>query len=164
MNTKIAESLGLFEGDESNQPASEAIEPREINEIIADANEVINALEMSEKIDHALATVANISAADTEMDDIAVKALKAYQDLCDASVNMPDNYVGRVYEVAATMLKVALDAREAKLNRKLKTIELQIKKAALDKNSGDSEPKQGQEGKKIDRNYLISLMRKDKDA
>ena len=59
------------------------------------------------------------------------EALEAYAELKDLAMNMSDAHSGRMMEVAASMLKTSLEAKEAKINRKLKTIDLQLKKDAL---------------------------------
>ena len=43
-------------------------------------------------------------------------------------MNVESRYSGRVFEVAGGMLKTSLDAKVAKMDKKLKMIELQLKK------------------------------------
>ena len=55
-------------------------------------------------------------------------------------MNVESRYSGRVFEVAGSMLKTSLDAKVAKMDKKLKMIELQLKKEKLDNdtpNNGD---------------------------
>lgn len=54
-------------------------------------------------------------------------------------MNVEARYSGRVFEVAASMLKNAIDAKSAKIDKKLKMIELQIKKQQVDQKSGADE-------------------------
>jgi len=98
--------------------------------------------------------VKNLNEHDGEMDHIASEAMSAYDDLCSLGANMSDAHAGKIYEVAATMLKIALDAKDAKSNRRLKTIELQIKQM---KTSGEEAniPR----GNQFDRNDLLKLIR-----
>ena len=132
-------------------------------ELVSQSTEILNALATTEKIDHALATVNDLSVHDDEMDDVAEKALQSYKDLCDLGLNVHDTNAGRIYEVAATMLKTALDAKDAKVSRKLKTIELQLKKAKLDQDlmlkNGSTDPSGSGEGAEFDRNELLSYMK-----
>ena len=72
------------------------------------------------------------------MDAIAKEALEAYAELKDLAMNMSDAHSGRMMEGAASMLKTSLDAKEAKINRKLKTIDLQLKKMRMDRLAGGS--------------------------
>jgi len=52
------------------------------------------------------------------------------------------------------MLKTALEARDAKVNRKLKQIDLMIKKQKLDHDMGDVQTGTGED---FDRNELIKM-------
>ena len=70
--------------------------------------------------------------ADTELNEVAEKAMQAYDDLMDLGMNVESRYSGRVFEVAGGLLKTSLDAKVAKMDKKLKMIELQLKKEKLD--------------------------------
>ena len=71
-------------------------------------------------------------ASDSEFDDLAEKATSAYLDLMDLGMNVEARYSARLFEVASTMLKNAIDAKSAKIDKKLKMVELQLKKQKLD--------------------------------
>lgn len=137
------------------------VEEIEINPIANDSEtdettQIIKALTVAEKIDHALTRVDDLDNNDSEMDDIAKEALNAYVELKDLAMNMSDAHSGRMMEVAASMLKTSLDAKEAKINRKLKTIDLQLKKMRMDRLAGGSmgDPMQ-EDGVEFDRNELL---------
>ena len=74
--------------------------------------------------------------ADSELNEIADKALEAYDDLMNLGMNVESRYSGRVFEVAGGLLKTGLDAKVAKLNNKLKMVELQLRKEKQDKDGG----------------------------
>jgi len=76
--------------------------------------------------------------ADKELNEVAEKSMNAYEDLMDLGMNVESRYSGRVFEVAGNMLKTNLDAKVAKLDKKLKMVELQLKKEKQDKDGGDS--------------------------
>jgi len=65
--------------------------------------------------------------------------MTAYDDLMDLGMNVESRYSGRVFEVAGNMLKTSLDAKTAKLDKKLKMIELQLRKEKQDKDSNGIE-------------------------
>jgi hypothetical protein len=101
--------------------------------------------------------------ADGELDELAKKAVDAYDDIMDLGMNVVARYSSRLFEVASSMLKNAIDAKSAKLDKKLKMIELQIKKAKLDQdaNSGDDSVSLHGEGVIItDRNSLLEKLKK----
>src|SRR6056300_786387 len=93
-----------------------------------------------DKISSALPQVKGLGEmADKELNEVADKAMSAYEDLMDLGMNVESRYSGRVFEVAGGMLKTSLDAKTAKLDKKLKMIELQLKKEKMDKDSGPGE-------------------------
>ena len=76
-------------------------------------------------------------------------------------MNVESRYSGRVFEVAGTMLKTTLDAKTAKLDKKLKMIELQLKKEKLDKDNlgKDSDMINGEGYVVTDRNSLLERIK-----
>jgi len=143
----------------SQQEENEIIETKDKDEYIQEAKQIYNALSNAEKIDAALSTVQGLEQHDNEMDDIAIKALNSYKDLCDLGLNVPDMYSGKIYEVAAVMLKTAMEAKDAKVQKKLKIIELQLKKARLDQMSGEGEgKKENSSNTEFDRNELLKYI------
>jgi uncharacterized protein YajQ (UPF0234 family) len=123
-------------------------------EALENSAKILKALTITEKVDHALTTVDNISAHDIEMDDIAQEALESYTELKELGMNMSDAHSGRMMEVAASMLRTALDARSEKMNRKLKTIDLQLKKMRIDNLNGKN-PDPDSDAVEFDRNELL---------
>ena len=91
-----------------------------------------------DKISAALPAVKGLGEmADKELNEVADKAMAAYDDLMDLGMNVESRYSGRVFEVAGGMLKTSLDAKVAKLDKKLKMVELQLKKEKMDKESSN---------------------------
>jgi uncharacterized protein YacL (UPF0231 family) len=75
-------------------------------------------------------------------------------------MNVEARYSGRIFEVAGTMLKNAIDAKSAKLDKKLKMIELQLKKQQIDQKAGQEDTAiQGQGVIITDRNSLIEKLK-----
>ena len=101
---------------------------------------------------------------DLELDKLSVEAEESYKNLMDLGMNVDSRYSGRIFEVASTMLRHAIDAKSSKIDKKLKMVELQLKKQKIDQGNKD-EPSvvQEQEGFVIsDRNELMKkLMKKD---
>lgn len=97
-------------------------------------------LEEFDKISAALPQVRGLGdSSDKEFDELAKRATDAYDDLMDLGMNVEARYSGRVFEVAASMLKNAIDAKSAKMDKKLKMIELQLKKAKLDQDTAQDD-------------------------
>jgi hypothetical protein len=74
---------------------------------------------------------------DRELDDLASKAEQAYDDLMDLGMNVEVRYSGRIFEVAASMMGNAITAKTAKIDKKLKAIDLQLKKYKIDKDANE---------------------------
>jgi len=95
-----------------------------------------------------------------DLDYLADKAEKAYDDLMDLGMNVEVRYSGRIFEVASSMLKNAVDAKTAKVDKKLKAIDLQLKKMKLDQDSPE-DPNDVLDGKgyvMLDRNELMKKL------
>jgi competence protein ComGC len=58
----------------------------------------------------------------------------------DLGMQVEPRYSSRMFEVAGNMLNAAINAKSAKIDKKLKMVELQIKKYGLDKKNGDASP------------------------
>ena len=99
---------------------------------------------------------------DTEFDALAQRATDAFDDLMDLGMNVEARYSGRVFEVAGSMLKNAIDAKAAKIDKKLKMIELQIKKQKLDQDANQEDQGIDVSGTGVivtDRNSLIEKLK-----
>ncbi len=82
--------------------------------------------------------------ADSEFDALAQRATDAYDDLMDLGMNVEARYSGRIFEVAGGMLNAAITAKAQKIDKKLKMIELQLKKQKMDQEAaGASEDGSG---------------------
>lgn len=119
--------------------------------------DIETALTTAEKIDHALKSVKGIDDHDVDMDDIAQQAVDSYQQLMNLGMNVSDRDAGSIFDSAAKMLKTALEAKDSKINSKLKQIDLMVKKARLDNNAGEYTNKD--DGTKmLDRNELLKVI------
>ena len=103
------------------------------NEELADHIDTIHAIDDAiDKIDAALPTVRDLEAADTEMDDLARLAQDKFDDLMDLGMNVEARYAGAIFQTAGVLLGHAITAKQAKLDKKLRMVDLQLKKARLD--------------------------------
>jgi hypothetical protein len=66
------------------------------------------------------------------MDELATKATETFDDLMDLGMQVDSRYASEIFAVAGAMLGHALTAKTAKMNKKLKMIQLQLQKAKLD--------------------------------
>lgn len=115
-----------------------------------------------EKIENALPQVRGLESSDTEMDELTSLATNSYKDLMDLGMQVDSRFSAEIFGVAGTMLGHAITAKTAKINKKLKMIELQLKKAALDQKQ-QSKDEQIEatpigEGRALDRNELLKAL------
>lgn len=95
-------------------------------------------LEEFDKIAAALPRVKGLGdVSDAELDALAAKAEQAYDDLMDLGMNVEARYGARMFEVAAQMMSAAITAKTNKIDKKLKMVDLQLKKLAIDKKHGE---------------------------
>ena len=112
-----------------------------------------------DKIDAALPMVKGLEATDMEMDDLAKKATDSYDELMSLGMQVDSRFAAEIFSVASNMLGHAITAKTAKLDKKLKIIDLQMKKMRLDQQQADKDPEgaaaqQGQ-GHVLSRNELL---------
>ena len=88
--------------------------------------------EAIDKVDNALPAVRGLEATDTEMDELAGLATGTYKDLMDLGFQVDSRFASEIFSVASNMLGHAITAKTAKLDKKLKMIDLQMKKMRLD--------------------------------
>jgi len=153
MTKKLEEEFNLPPLEEMQE--QDPIPPQEIESV--DVADIQQALSIAEKIDNALQNVKGLDQHDFEMDDIAQQAVDSYQQLMNLGMNVSDRDAGSIFDSAAKMLKTALEAKDSKINTKLKQIDMMIKKARLDSNSGDYEGS-GSSGTVLDRNELLKII------
>jgi len=154
MTKRLEEEFNLPPMDEQAEPATKEEAQMQIQT-------VEDALSVSEKINMALAEVRGMEAHDSEMDEIAQQAVESYEQLMSLGMNMTDMAAGPVFNNAANMLKIALEAKDSKTTRKLKQIDLMLKKARLDQQGGKAEDTGNITA--LDRNELLKMLNNKKD-
>jgi hypothetical protein len=160
MNKKLEDLFELASSDESNyltEPLPE--QTQEVTE---------TALSNLEKIENALPQVRGLEKADEELDELAQLATDSFKDLQDLGMQVEARFSSEIFSAAGTMLGHAITAKTAKINKKLKMLDLQLKKAALDqKTASKNEEIQNiplGEGQSLDRNELLkAFTRKNND-
>jgi hypothetical protein len=115
-----------------------------------------------DKIDAALPMVRDLSTSDNELDDLAAKAQETFNDLMDLGMQVDSRYSSEIFTVASTMLGHAITAKTAKLNKKLKMVDLQLKKLKLDQDqaraTANNEPVETAHGQILSRNDLLERL------
>lgn len=145
--------------EEFNLPHMDEMEESSESTKVVDLQEIDDAITLSEKINNALAEVRGMEVHDGEMDEIAKQAVESYEQLMTLGMNMTDMAAGPVFNNAANMLKIALEAKDSKVTRKLKQVDLMLKKANLDarKAKDGGEPEEVN-ATILDRNELLKVL------
>ena len=120
-----------------------------------------NALNTLDKIEAALPMVRGLEAADSEMDELAEMATSSYKDLMDLGMQVESRFSSEIFNSASSMLGHAITAKTAKINKKLKMLDLQMKKAQLDQKmlakTEEIENTPLGTGQSLDRNELLKM-------
>jgi hypothetical protein len=157
MTKKLERLFGFDQLEDSEDiPVVENMTMEETRTAIVSIDETID------KIDEALPAIRDLMASDRELDDIADLAKQSYQDLSDLGMNVDSRYSAELFAVAGTMLGHALTAKTTKLNKKLKMIDLQLRKLKLDqdaaKRTGNLDNLPTAQGQVLTRNDLLDRL------
>ena len=155
MTKKLSELFQLPEDSELTD--NDLLEP-----VLDQTQEITQtALTNLEKIEAALPQVRGLEAADSELDELAELATNSFRDLQELGMQVESRFSSEIFSAAGTMLGHAITAKTAKINKKLKQLDLQLKKAALDQKQQDKKEEVENipigEGKALDRNELLKL-------
>lgn len=112
-------------------------------------------LDQLDKIEAALPAVRGLEASDAEMDDLAKHATDSYKDLMDLGMQVDSRFASEIFSVASQMLGHAITAKNAKVMKKLKIIDLQMKKLKMDRDGAGAAPLPTATGQVLDRNDLL---------
>ena len=126
-----------------------------------------------DKIDAALPGVRGLEANDTEMDSLSKMATDSYDELMTLGMQVDSRFASEIFSVASNMLGHAITAKTAKMDKKLKMIDLQLKKMRLDQqqsvidakaaDADAGEAMQTAQGMVLSRNDLLERLLASKD-
>ena len=157
MTKKLEEEFNLPPIEEVTNTDEEVVPTvEETQEVI---EEVQGALSVSEKINLAFKEVKGLESHEVEMNDIAKKAIDSYEQLMSLGMNVSDMAAGKVFAEASNMLKIALDASDAKTKAKLQQIDLMLKKARIDKFDNKGANEETVQATVFDRNDLLKIIK-----
>jgi hypothetical protein len=159
MTKKLEEILNLPTFTDEDSPTVEEAKVfiEENREMIAQVDTAID------KLDAAMPSVRALDASDDEMDELAAYAKSKAEDMMDLGLNVDPRFAGVILQTASSMLGMAITAKTAKIDRKLRTLQLQMQKAKLDHQiakdnakgeGGTATPVEGK-GIVLDRNELL---------
>ena len=157
--TKITKRLEELFGFPETKTSDDEITIDNAKQMIDASQEALKDMDSSiDKIELALPAVRGLESSDSEMDELANMAVKEFNNLLDLGMNVDSRYASEIFGVASQMLGHAITAKNAKINKKLKIIELQLKKAKLDIDTGSDDNLPTAQGHVLDRNELLSRL------
>ena len=129
------------------------------------SDEVKAALESAREIETEFNKIDAYDQHDQEMDELADLAVQAHRDLQELGMNVEIRHAGEIFSSSSQMLKIAVDAKNLKVEKKLKLLRLQMDKLRLDRVSGSNSNSSAIEGTAValDRNEILKQLRQFKD-
>ena len=127
--------------------------------------ELVESLKELEELDDKMKSVVDLSSSDKEMDDIADKAMETFKDLMDLGMNVDARAAAPIFEAATKLMGHAVTAKSSKIDKKLKLLDLELKKRRLEhqiaQDTGNNEDVGEVEGtgRILDRNELLKIIK-----
>jgi hypothetical protein len=155
MTKKLEE---LFELPQEERDSLHLSIPDNAQEITTEASDALD------KIEAALPQVKGLEASDGELDELATLATNSYKDLMDLGMQVDSRFASEIFNSASSFLGHAITSKTAKINKKLKMLDLQMKKVAMDHKIATSKGPEELEntpvgtGQSLDRNELLKML------
>lgn len=130
---------------------------------VPSTEEVAAALEQAKDLEKQFKKMDHYDQHDEEMDELASMAIDAHRNLQDLGMNVEIRHAGEIFSSSSQMLKIAVDARNSKVDKKLRLLKLQLDKMKIDiaanKDGGAVEGT----AVKLDRNELLKQLKQIND-
>jgi hypothetical protein len=123
-----------------------------------------------EDVDQALATAQqfakeynkqdHIHLHDDEMDELGSLAIEYGKTLHDLGLSVEVKHAGEIFTASSNMFKIALDARNSKMEKRLKLMRLELDRLRLDRtNPAVDDVETPQDVRVLDRNELLAQLK-----
>ena len=164
MTKRLEELFGLNDDDKNSDEQKSMLNQPIIEEDTPISQQTLDSIE---KVEQALPQVKGLDASDSEMDELGSLAKEAFNNLMDLGMQVDSRFSAEIFNSASSMLGHAITAKTAKVNKKLRMIDLQLKKAELDRKleaqalkSGEQSPEKLSLGTAsvLDRDELIKMI------
>lgn len=90
-------------------------------------------VQASEKLASNYDQLDHVDAHDEEMNEISDLAVEYGKSLHDLGMSVEVKHAGEIFTASSNMLKIALDARNSKMEKKLKLLKLELDRLKLDR-------------------------------
>ena len=127
---------------------------------LSDMTDLDQALSHADKLTDQIKNLDPEYTHDTEMDEISQLAVEYGKTLHDLGMSVDVKNAGEIFTASSNMLKVALDARNSKMERRLKMLKLELDRIKLERTHPEHNHTQEAENVTVlDRNTLLAQIR-----
>ena len=151
----LEETFDLPSMDDDNEIESEVDIPS--------TEDVAAALEQAKDLEKQFKKMDHYDQHDKEMDELAQMAIDAHQNLQDLGMNVEIRHAGEIFSSSSQMLKIAVDAKNSKVDKKLKLLKLQLDKMKIDLAANKDGGTVDGTAVKLDRNELLKQLKQIND-
>lgn len=159
MSKKLEELFNLPSVDQ-DEPQPDIVDVKEL--INQNQEQLTTARDIIDRIDQALPQVADLDSADQELDELADMARDKFEDLMNLGMNVEARFSGQILQTAGVLLGHAITAKQAKIDKKLRMVDLQLKKLRLDQSAQKETKTNGPaidgQAVVVDRNSLLKQL------
>ncbi len=145
-------------------PSMDSVDDESDDDEMPSVSDVASALESAKDLEKQFSKMNHYDLHDQEMDELANLAIDAHKTLQDLGMNVEIRHAGEIFSSSSQMLKIAVDAKNSKVDKKLKLLKLQLDKMKIDL-SVASKTDGAVEGTavKMDRNELLKQLKEIND-
>jgi hypothetical protein len=117
------------------------------------------ALDRAKELENTVSKIDGFDQHDDEMDELAAMAIQSHKDLQDLGMNVEIKHAGEIFASSSQMLKIAVDAKNLKVEKKLRLLRLQLDKMRIDKMVKADDNSIDGTATKIDRTELLKMLK-----
>lgn len=107
-------------------PSAASLEQEPVQDLVPELEETPTESSLFDRVHQALPQVRGLHVGENDVDNIANEAMKTYQEIKELAMSVEPRHSAELLAVAAALLKTALDAKQGKIESKLKTVRLQL--------------------------------------
>lgn len=151
---QLADTFNMDELSSDSDTDNDSVD----NSTAPTTDELMVALEQAKDLDKQFSRMNHYDVHDNEMDELAKLAVDAHKSLQELGMNVEIRHAGEIFSSSSQMLKIAVDAKNSKVDKKLRLMKLQLDKLRIDKQYKDSDAVEGT-AVKLDRNELMKQLK-----
>lgn len=154
---KLADTFNIDEPESDNE-LEDSNNELPAGDELPSTDDLLAALEHAKDLDKQFSRMSVNDVHDREMDELAKLAVDAHKSLQELGMNVEIRHAGEIFSSSSQMLKIAVDAKNSKVDKKLKLMKLQLDKLKMDKQYKDDSAVDGT-AIKLDRNELLKQLK-----